>query len=203
METETDLITRRREEIIEAALKVVSEKGYHAAKIEDIAAELKIGHGTFYRYFKSKLDVFNHVVEYVMQMVVELVADIDPREADSLDEYRAQLEKIGDYMFELFKKNPQIARVLFYEAFGIDDDTIKARIKEIFDAFGSYTELYLKNGMEKGYLRKDLHTRETALAINAALFEACRRVVSEKNPEKMLKIWKETIISLMLQGIRA
>jgi len=200
---ENDLITRRRTEIIETALKVVSEKGYHAAKIEDIAAELKIGHGTFYRYFRSKLDVFNHVVDYVVQKVVEMVGDIDPREANSLEDYRRQLETIGDYMFGLFKEEPRIARVLFYEAFGIDDESVKARIAEIFDLFGKYTERYLQNGIEKGYLRADMHVRETALAINAALFEACRRVVSAVDHEREHKIWKETIIGLMLEGIKA
>jgi AcrR family transcriptional regulator len=198
---ESKLAARRRNEILEVALKVFSEKGYHAAKIEDIAAELDIGHGTFYRYFRNKLDIFNHVVEGIIKMAAALVFDINPDEADTLAEYRQQLEMIGDNLFGLFKSNPQISRVLFYEAFGIDDEAIQRRITEIFDLFGKYTEMYLRNGIKKGYLRKDLHIRESALAINAALFEACRRVVSSPDPDRELQVWKETIITLMLDGI--
>ncbi|WP_287154099.1 TetR/AcrR family transcriptional regulator [Candidatus Solincola tengchongensis] len=197
------LAERRRSEIIEAALEVFSEKGYHAAKIEDIASRLNIGHGTFYRYFKNKLDIFNHVVEDIISRARDFVSDIDPMEPNTLEEYRRQLGTIGDRLFELFKNYPQISRVLFYEAFGINDQYMQKRIREIFDLFGSFTAMYLENGVRKGYLRKDLHIRETAFAVNAALFEACRRVVSSEDPERAVEVWKETIITLMLDGMRA
>ncbi|MEW6554264.1 MAG: TetR/AcrR family transcriptional regulator [Actinomycetota bacterium] len=198
---ESSLATRRRTEIMEAALKVFSEKGFHAAKIEDIAAELNIGHGTFYRYFENKLDIFNHVVEGIVSMITEVVTDVNPHDAEDLEEYRQQLETIGDRLFGLFRSNPSISRVLFYEAFGIEDPGLRARIQEIFDLMGRYIELYLENGMTKGYIREDMHVRETALAMGAALFEACRRVVSSTDPEAELPVWKETIINLILQGV--
>jgi AcrR family transcriptional regulator len=198
---DTSLATRRRTEILEAALKVFSEKGYHAAKIEDIAAELNIGHGTFYRYFENKLDIFNHVVEEIASMIAELVNGIDPHEAETLEDYRQQLEMIGNRLFGLFRSNPSISRVLFYEAFGIEDVGLRARIQEIFDLMGRYIELYLENGIARGYIQQDLHVRETALAMGAALFEACRRVVSSSDPEAELPVWKETIINLILQGV--
>ncbi len=198
---DTSLATRRRTEIMEAALKVFSEKGYHAAKIEDIAVELNIGHGTFYRYFANKLDIFNHVVEDIVSMITKVVTDINPHDAENLEEYRQQLEMIGDRLFSLFRSNPSISRVLFYEAFGIEDAGLRARIQEIFDLMGSYIGLYLENGIAKGYIREDLHVKETALAMGAALFEACRRVVSSSDPEAELPVWKETIINLIMQGV--
>lgn len=200
---DTALVKKRKEEIIDAALQVFGEKGYHAAKIEDIAAVLGIGHGTFYRYFRNKLDIFNHVMEWILATIADLVKDVDPWKPETLDEYRGQLEEIGDRMFELFKKNPRITPILFYEAHGIDDAAVQGRIREAFDLIGRYTAMYFENGVAKGYLRKDLHIRETALAVNAALFEACRRVVSSDDPDRDVAVWKETIISLMLDGIIA
>ena len=52
-----DVAAIRTKEILDAAYKVFSEKGYHDAGIADIAAELQIGHGTIYRYFKNKADI--------------------------------------------------------------------------------------------------------------------------------------------------
>lgn len=197
------LAERRRSEILEAALDVFSEKGYHAAKIEDIAARLGMGHGTFYRYFRNKLDVFNGVVEESVARAAEAIRGVDPEGPNTLEEYREQLEEIGDRLFGLFKSTPRISRILFYEAFGIDDPDIQRRIREVFEFFGRYTERYFINGVRKGYLRSDLNTLETALAVNAALFEACRRVVSSEDPERALEVWKKTIITLMLDGMRA
>lgn len=198
---DTTLAAQRREEILEAALKVFSEKGYHAAKIEDIAAELGMGHGTFYRYFKNKLDIFNHVVEDIVRMITELVTDINPHEAETLEDYRQQLDMIGDRLFGLFKSNPAISRVIFYEAFGINDEDLRERIQAVFDLIGSYIELYLENGIKKGYLREDLHVRESALAMGGALYEACKQVVTSSDPDRELGIWKETIITLILRGV--
>ncbi len=45
-------------------------------------------------------------------------------------------------------------------------------IHRAFDLFGAYTQAYLENGENKGFLRGDLDTREAALAVNAMLLEA-------------------------------
>ncbi len=199
----TSLVQRRRAEIIAAALKVFSEKGYHSARIEDIAAELGIGHGTFYRYFKNKLDIFNGVLDWILEKAGELVQDVDPFMPCSLEEYRDQLEEIGDRMFSLFKAYPEISRILFYEAMGINDANLQQRIREAYDRIGKLTELYLLNGKEKGYIRQDLRTWETALAINAALFEACRRVVCSQDPDREVEVWKKVIIDLIMRIVAA
>ena len=56
--------TRTRAELIDAAARVVGRKGYHAATVDDIAAEAGFTKGAFYSNFESKEDVF-----------IELVAD--------------------------------------------------------------------------------------------------------------------------------
>jgi AcrR family transcriptional regulator len=54
--------TRRKQarpgEILEAALSVFAEKGYAAARMEDIAAKAGVTKGTIYLYFQNKEDVF-------------------------------------------------------------------------------------------------------------------------------------------------
>ena len=52
-----------RREIIDASFECFAQRGYHATGIADIATTLGIGHGTFYRYFETKEDVFRAVVE--------------------------------------------------------------------------------------------------------------------------------------------
>jgi AcrR family transcriptional regulator len=199
---ESDLATRRRREIIEASIKIICEKGYHATRIEDIAAELGMGHGTFYRYFENKMDIFDHVTNSIVQSITEVVVDEKPEESDSLEEYREQLFRIGDGMFRVFIDNSHISKILFYEVFGLGEEMEK-RVQEIFDLFGRYTEMYLINGVEKGFLRKDLHIRETALGINSMIFEAARRLAQSKDPQSEYKWWLESIVDLMTKGLGA
>ena len=53
----------KRQLILEEALTVFAEKGYHGANIADIAQRLGMGHGTFYRYFLNKHDLFVGVLD--------------------------------------------------------------------------------------------------------------------------------------------
>lgn len=55
---------QRRIQILEAAVKVFSEKGISKTKIEDIAKQAEIGKGTIYEYFDSKEDLFLEMVKY-------------------------------------------------------------------------------------------------------------------------------------------
>lgn len=49
-------------EIIEAALAVFAEKGFAAARLDDIAARAGISKGALYLYFETKQDLFRAVV---------------------------------------------------------------------------------------------------------------------------------------------
>jgi AcrR family transcriptional regulator len=53
----------RPAEIVSAALAVFAEKGFAAAKLDDIAARAGVSKGAVYLYFETKEDVFRAVVE--------------------------------------------------------------------------------------------------------------------------------------------
>ena len=49
---------RRRQQILVAAKKIISRKGFNNTIIEDIAAEAELSPGTLYNYFKNKEELF-------------------------------------------------------------------------------------------------------------------------------------------------
>jgi AcrR family transcriptional regulator len=196
-----DITDIRRRQIIDAALKVVAEKGYHNATIADIAGEMEVGHGTIYRYYENKLDIASAVIQDIIENIAAVVTAEPPDEAQTLEEYRSQLYKIGDRFYDLLDSKPEYHRLLFFEALSIDE-AVTEKINNAYTLFARYTELYLKNGIKKGFLRPDIHTNETAFAINGMLFEAARRLslASSKDTESR-KVWTDTIIGLMLDGL--
>src|SRR5437762_8338251 len=46
-----------RQTILDAALCLFSEKGYHQTTVPDIVTAAGVGHGTFYEYFSNRRDV--------------------------------------------------------------------------------------------------------------------------------------------------
>src|SRR5260370_16732735 len=59
---------RRREktrlDLIQAAERVISSKGYHQTRIADIATDADVGLGTFYLHFKTKNEIFIELIEH-------------------------------------------------------------------------------------------------------------------------------------------
>ncbi|PJZ77931.1 TetR/AcrR family transcriptional regulator [Leptospira neocaledonica] len=190
----------RREQILEAALDVFSEKGYHEAGIADIAGKLNIGHGTCYRYFKNKLDILHALVDRILLGLLEVVRKESPEKSNTIEEYRNQIENIGWELFQLFSKDPRQAKIVFFEAMALDE-TVKRKVQLGIDKSARLTELYLKNGVKKGFLRKELDTRIASQAVNAMMFEGIRINLSSKVDSKFAKRWLEEMPTLMLEGM--
>jgi TetR/AcrR family fatty acid metabolism transcriptional regulator len=55
---------RKNQEIIEASIKVFSEKGFYEATMHDIANAVEMGVGTLYQYFKNKDDLYYNAILY-------------------------------------------------------------------------------------------------------------------------------------------
>jgi AcrR family transcriptional regulator len=56
--------------LLEAAEKILLAQGYHATRVDDIAATAGVSHGVFYRYFENK----NHIVRAVAVRAIARVA---------------------------------------------------------------------------------------------------------------------------------
>jgi AcrR family transcriptional regulator len=191
----------RRSQILDAAYKVFSEKGYRDTTVADVAKVLGMGHGTFYRYFTNKHDIFEQVLGNALMRVSKTIASEDPKATNTLAEYRAQVERIGARMLDLLDSDPAIPRLLFYEAMGISPE-LDEKIQRVWELSGEVTEAYLLNGKAKGFLRADLDTSVTALAMNALIFEGGRRVVRSSNRAQARKRWLEALVTFIFGGIK-
>jgi AcrR family transcriptional regulator len=74
--------------LLDAGMRVFAERGYHAARVDDIVRAARTSHGTFYLYFSNKEDLFRALAEEVgdeMQALAEslpaLGHDADARAA--------------------------------------------------------------------------------------------------------------------------
>ncbi len=52
----------RRRQILDSALAVFSQKGFHASNVSDVAAHAGVSQGTIYWYFESKEELFDAAI---------------------------------------------------------------------------------------------------------------------------------------------
>ena len=197
--TAAERTERRREQILEAAERVFAEKGYHDAGIADIAADLGIGHGTFYRYFDNKRDIAATLLERVVERIASAGLAEDPEASDTIDEYREQTVRIVTGMFALVDEAPGLMRFFHGQSLVVDSE----RLAAAFDAYAEFTERFLANGVRKGFLRPDLDVEITAQALVGVIFEGTRRALHSPQPTAVRRRWIDAGVALMFDGVAA
>jgi AcrR family transcriptional regulator len=89
----------RPQEILDAALTVFAEKGFAAARMDDIAARAGVTKGTIYLYFDSKEAVFKTLVrESIGDTLTRVTGEANRLEGSAADMLRAILRIIGHFM---------------------------------------------------------------------------------------------------------
>lgn len=188
----------RREEILDAAETIFARDGYHATGIADIASELGIGHGTFYRYFQNKRDIALHVFDRVLARFAEIGLAADPTEASTLEEYREQTRRILLDWLALGESEPHLLRFFHEQSAVIDSE----RLAAVVETYVVHTARFLQNGVDKEFLRADLDVRATAEILVALMLEGTRRAATMTDPADRRR-WCDAGMALMFDGVKA
>ncbi len=64
--------------LLDAGASVFAERGYHAARVDDIVKAAETSHGTFYLYFASKEDLFRTLAQDLAASMVDLARELHP-----------------------------------------------------------------------------------------------------------------------------
>ncbi|MHC1744273.1 MAG: TetR/AcrR family transcriptional regulator [Syntrophobacteraceae bacterium] len=97
-----------RERILDAALDVFSEKGFHQATVDEIAERAGLGKGTLYRYFANKETLFNELVRFRLEELEQQANAV----LDGQDDVLTMISKYLRIYFEFFDRNERLYRVV-------------------------------------------------------------------------------------------
>lgn len=94
------LVAKRREQIVRAAIKLFSKKGFHETNLRELAEESGISHGNIYDYISSKQDIFFLIHEFIHNMAIDKIEKSTESIQDPLEKLRRMLRAEFDLMFE-------------------------------------------------------------------------------------------------------
>ena len=103
--------SRRREQIVEKAVRLFAEHGYDGTDTQLLADQLKVGKGTLYRYFSSKEELFLAATDYVMRKLSEHVLSYVEETCDPFD----QIERGVRAYLVFFADHPEFVELLIQE----------------------------------------------------------------------------------------
>lgn len=115
-------IKRRR--ILDAAAALFARQPYHDVRLEDVAAEAKVGKGTIYIYFPGKDELYLCLID---EGFARLVAELEQREQGRQGSARAALQRILAALVHFAVEHPHLSELMRSSAGGAGTRWSKAR----------------------------------------------------------------------------
>jgi AcrR family transcriptional regulator len=93
-----------RRDLVAAAVRLFTERGYDETTIDDIAVAAGVGRRTFFRYFRSKEDAISPDHGTALARVAEVFTTAHPDEPTTSLVLRA-----GEMVFDLYTEDPELS----------------------------------------------------------------------------------------------
>jgi len=148
-------VKRDKESVIfGAALKVIKQKGFHKARMSDIAKEAGISYGLVYHYFNNKEDLFDAILNRWWDGLFGLMKGISEGDND----VHKKLRQIIDYFLDTYQSEPELVNIFITEISRSTTNLTSYRLDH-FKKSMSLTEEIIAEGQKKQLLRTDIKAR--------------------------------------------
>ena len=166
MSPRPDVSEERKDQILAAATKVFTQRGFADARMDDIVTESGLSKGALYWYFDSKDAIIVSILDRVFDWEAARWDEILNRE----DSAQKKLDAFIEISLQDLDKIKPLMPIFFdFWSLSIRNKTINKAIKRYYQSFIDMVEPIIELGINQGEFRP-VDVQETALAIGA-LFE--------------------------------
>ena len=195
---------KRKIEIINAARKVFSSKGFNSSTMEEIATEAELSPGTLYLYFKNKEELHTslsiEILKYLADELQNVVA-----EQISVEE---KIDRFRDVFIKVYDHDPNILINLFHLQSG---ETLQNLSDEVLQQIKIYSATahgaiikVIKDGIEQ-----DIFIDEHPVALADVLWASYAGIVLWVDSKRLLNDQKDfvkptlkTAFALISRGLK-
>ena len=187
----------KRVRITDAAVEVFAEKGFHQARISDIAKRAGVADGTIYLYFKNKedllLSVFEEKMDYLLEGLGEAIAQVD----DPIEKIR----RFARFHFRQVQDHRSAAEVLQVELRLSNKFLKEYRPEKLWAYLGVFGQI-VREGQAKQIFRDDLQPFILMWAFFGALDElAMQWILARKTDRFTLEEAADQVAEVFIRGM--
>ena len=186
----------RQSQIMEAAMKVFTQKGYANARIDDIVNESGLSKGAIYHYYEGKKDVFIALIEH---WETQTFPDFYSRNGSNRSASNI-LRDFAKEILKVFKSRRYVfqAEVEFW-SLANQDEQIKKRSQELYEKIINLFELVINKGIREGEFHK-VNPRMTAIYI-LSIFQGINWFCIFDDKKLKAKDFISQSIEMIIKGI--
>lgn len=189
----------RRAQILESALQVFSERGYHGASVSDLVAAAGVARGTFYLYFDSKDAVFRELLDELLDHLRGSVVGVDL--SPGAPDLEVQLVGTVERILRTVESNRALTRIIFREAVGLDAE-VDARMRAFYDSLTSFIATSLEVGRTLGVVGS-VDVDIAATCILGSLRGVVQRYVVDSEAPMVVERVARAVVTHNLRGVGA
>lgn len=157
--------TQRSEQIVTVAIRLLSEGGFAALTIKNLARAVGVTEPALYRHFTSKTDILVAVLEHLEKNMNELFEQTLNRQSGVLD----QIQTFYNRVFRSFSANPALAAVVLSEELFRHDKRLSERVARIMDTVEARILTLLRSKQGRRECRTDVPAKDLARMVMGSL----------------------------------
>jgi TetR/AcrR family transcriptional regulator len=185
----------RRDQVLECAERVFSDKGFHQATMQEIAAEAEYATGTLYTLFENKDAIFAAVVRRRMSEIDAYVRNA----AQGGPPARERIERFVSAFFEFFEAKKHLVQIYVNVTGGLLWN-VKAElgeeVAEIHLGLLGFLEGIFRDGSRRGDVRSDLEPRAMAVSLVGILVAVVTDWIAQ-SPDRSLESRRDVTLELI------
>lgn len=175
-----------RDRILDAALNIFANKGYHDTRMDEIVEASSTSKGSIYFHFPNKERLFLALVDQFADLIERRVREAVEQEAEGIARVRAALQAC----LETFGRYRRPAKIMLVQAVGLGSVFEKKRV-DVNDRFANLIKEYLDEAIAIGDIAS-VDTEVVSYAWMGAIYGIVIRWVYTGEPDS------ERILSALL-----
>jgi TetR/AcrR family transcriptional regulator, transcriptional repressor for nem operon len=152
-------------QILDAAERLVQERGFNGFSYADIASELGVTKAALHYHFASKADLGDALIDRYAERFFAALASVDDDDTDAVDKLRAYAKIYAD----VFRNDRMCLCGMLAADYATLPDPMRTRVVKFFDDNEVWLTRVLDEGRKKGSIRFDGSARPVARTLIGGL----------------------------------
>jgi TetR/AcrR family fatty acid metabolism transcriptional regulator len=181
-------------QIIDAAVIIIAENGYHQARVSKIAKQAGVADGTIYLYFKNKEDILISLFREKMGNFIEKIR----LKTAGIESAVSKLFMLVETHFTLLSENHHLAIVTQLELRQSNKD-LRLKINDVLKGYLQVIDEILQAGVEQKEFRSDLNVRVARQMVFGAIDEVVTNWVMSDHKYDLVAL-SQTVHELLVNA---
>jgi TetR/AcrR family transcriptional regulator, fatty acid metabolism regulator protein len=159
------MLTQRQQEIIEASIELIAEKGIQGLTMKNLSKEIGISEPAIYRHYDNKIEILKSILDYFFNNMKSILESELNSESTAFE----KISNIFNRHFKSFSEKPQLLAVIFSEELFRNETSLSNKVAAIIEQNTLMVQTILEKGQQNAEVDPNLNPKHLAVMIMGSL----------------------------------